>query len=132
MAMQIDETVFTAMTALLRADTEAALASIAQTRALATRFGLDLEPPKPPSVKRAPMVSGSKGKSKPNLAGWLRRATEDGTLPAPTDVLIISPRMVRQGLAAGYITGSGHPYCATASGLRYATTGFKGKRIQRG
>ena len=118
------------MTRLLQADTVAAQASIAQTRALAKRFGLVLEPPKN-SGKRGPVVSATKGKSKPNLAGWLRRALDDGTLPVPTANLIISDRMVQQGLLGGYITGNRHPYHITASGRAYATDNFKGRLIAR-
>ena len=119
------------MTALLRADTQAALASIAQTQAFAARLGLTLED-RPRSSKRGPTVSASKGKSKPNLAGWLRRATPDGTLPVPNAVLIVSDRMVRQGLDGGYIVGMGHPYRATQKGLQYAVADFKGRLVKKG
>jgi hypothetical protein len=120
----------TEMTALLKADTEAALASIAQTHAMATRLGFDLNDNS--EKRRGPSASGSKGKSKPNLAGWLRRATPDGTLPAPNDILIISKRMVQQGLEGGYIVGTHHPYRATPDGLQFAMANFKGKKVERG
>jgi hypothetical protein len=126
------------LTAILRADTEAALASIVHSQALAEHLGFEL--PEFPhgatiifgSGKRGPSVSASKGKSKPNLAGWLRRATDDGTLPVPTATLIISKRMVQQGLTNGYIVGAGHPYQATPAGLEYATANFKGRKVTRG
>jgi hypothetical protein len=119
------------MTEVLRVDTAAALASIAQSRALAERMGFDLPRPSFGSGKRGPEVSATKGKSKPNLAGWLRRALEDGTLPVPNDILIVSERMVQQGLDAGYIMGTGHPYRATTAGLHYAVANFKGSLIAK-
>jgi hypothetical protein len=120
-----------AMTDLLRADTAAALASIAQSRAMAEQLGVTLDDPKARSSKHVHPVSGSKGKSKPNLAGWLRRALADGTLPVPNDILIVSERMVQQGLAGGYIVGTGHPYRATTAGLQYAVANFKGSLIAK-
>lgn len=120
------------MTQLLQADLQAALASIAQTRAMAARLGFDVEMPAKPIGKRGPAASASKGKSKPNLAGWLRRALDDGSLPVPNAILIVSERMIQQGLTGGYIVGTGHPYRATAAGLRYAIADFKGRKIARG
>lgn len=128
------EDAITELTELLRAETQAALTSIAHTHALAARLGIDLRLPKQPfhTGKRGPSVSASKGKSKPNLAGWLRRATADGTLPIPTKTLIVSDRMVKQGLTSAYIVGVGHPYRATPAGLQYAMSTFKGKKVTRG
>ncbi len=121
---------FAEITDLLRNDMLTARASITQSHALASRLGFDLTPDNHKRPDR--QGSGSKGKSKPNLAGWLRRATRDGTLPVPTTSLIISKRMIQQGLTGGYIVGTSHPYRVTPTGMKYAITDFKGRLIQKG
>lgn len=112
---------FVAMTLVLEADLVAARASISHTRVLALRFGVDVDPAGHARRPKA-YISGSKGKSKPQLEQWIERALDDGTLPRPTDNLIISDRMVRQALDQGLIEGIGHPYRITALGSRFLAT----------
>lgn len=107
------------MMAMLRASRERSEAEIGETCAFAERHGLDIgRVAPPPRAARAanPVV----GKSRPQMDQWIRRALPDGTLPSPTENLILPEAMVRRALALGHVVGEGHPYRATPGGAAWA------------
>jgi len=117
---------FEVITKLLKDDLVSAHANIMETKHLADKFGVDLDLAVSARSRPKTYVSGSKGKSKPQLDQWLARALDDdGLLPKPTEHLIISNRMVRQALEQGLIEGNAHPYRITSAGKHFAKQKYK-------
>lgn len=106
---------------------DTAMAQIAEVTEFVARHGLVL--PKPvPDPPRGRVPHPAAGKSRPQMDQWIRRALADGTLPRPTENLILPPRMIRRAAELGYVEGEGHPYRVTEAGRAFAARSRRGSR----